>query len=254
MADRSVTLKDRGFVQVIVSDNGVGMSPDQLTKLFGEFMQFNPHALQAGQGSGLGLHISREIVDRHDGSLVAFSEGLGLGSEFIITLPLWEEEKAVSICPDRTACASPNPMVDDAPLENDAALFRPLKILLVDDCRSSRKLLSRLLHLEGHDCDEARDGNEALKLVDQQAQGGTPYDSILLDDQMPHMDGPSCAKEIRRRGYHTNIIAHTGNLLPEDRAHFLSCGADDILPKPARLEDLHRLWEKKGLLLSETNV
>ena len=128
----------------------------------------------------------------------------------------------------------------------------PLNILVVDDAATNRRLLTRLLTNHGHMCDGAEDGNQAVRLVaanmKQDEETGKPlYDTILLDYEMPEMNGPTAAKEMRRMGCDAFIVGITGNVLPDDVDYFISCGANEVLPKPFNITDLEGLWVEYGV-------
>jgi CheY-like chemotaxis protein len=124
------------------------------------------------------------------------------------------------------------------------------RILVVDDTTMNRKLLIRLLQNKGHVCDEAEDGSIAVKQVETAIEEGKPYASILMDYEMPVMNGPTAAKEIRGLGCDSFIVGITGNLLPADISYFKSCGANSVLPKPLDFGDLQDLWMEYGVATS----
>ena len=140
---------------------------------------------------------------------------------------------------------------DASPLAG-AAVMPPaartfLHVLVVDDVSSNRKLLRRLLERSGHSCAEAENGQSAVDMIVQASDANTPFHSILLDFEMPIMDGPTAAKEIRRLGFDLNIIGITGNVLPDDVRFFQACGADDVLAKPIKMPDLYASWQESGI-------
>jgi hypothetical protein len=168
-----------GYIKVIVSDTGAGMTHDQLGLLFQDGVQFNVNELQKGGGSGLGLYIAKGIVKQHNGSLSATSDGIDKGTTFELNLPLWklnsggisDEEEEISNLP-LSECTEENL----APKS-----LSSMKILVVDDVMSNRKLLRRLLERCGHHCDEAQNGKQCVEMVSHASSSGHPYDSILLD-------------------------------------------------------------------------
>jgi CheY-like chemotaxis protein len=215
------------------------MTADQLSKVFGVGVQFNANELQGGNGTGLGLHIAKGIMEQHGGTLNVTSEGIGHGSTFALMIPIHnvppETEKPVPIdSTERRRSLSVT-----LPTDFEAT---PLKILIVDDAVMNRKLLARLLRNHGHQCDEAEDGDVAVRLVKQGMDESQPYDTVLLDNEMPVMDGPTAAEHMREMGSDVFIVGITGNLLPEDVAHFKEKGANAVLPKPFKLSDLESLW------------
>jgi signal transduction histidine kinase/FixJ family two-component response regulator len=250
-----VTGHNRGSLRVRVTDTGAGMSKDQVDDLFQEGVQFNPNELQAGGGSGLGLYIAKGIVSQHSGDLSASSEGLDHGTTFEMSLPLLE---ITSLSATEMECdvEAGMPVEDHGSCNHSLLLPKSkLKVLVVDDVKSNRKLLRRILENKGHECDEAANGQECVDMVRKAGEERIPYDSILLDYEMPGMDGPTAAKEIRCTllDDHTNIVGVTGNVLPEDVNFFKKCGANDVLPKPVKIVDLCASWETHCILLTNVN-
>jgi len=236
-----VEFSSSGYILIAVTDTGAGMSEDQLEELFQEGVQFNVNVLQAGQGSGLGLYISKGIVEQHGGSLVASSDGLGCGTTFTIRLPLFDipEKKLSSSTDEEVSPDSHERTVSGPPTR--------LSILVVDDSRTNRKLLRRLLENHGHSIDEAEDGKDAVqKMLDARSKG-KPHDSILMDYEMPVMNGPDACQKIRTLGCDSVIVGVTGNLMTEDVEIFKQCGANGVLPKPFKLSELDQLWMEHGL-------
>lgn len=241
----TVSFRRSGQLQVSVHDAGAGMTEEQLQKVFHQGVQFNVNELQAGKGSGLGLYIAKGIVQQHEGTLVATSEGLGKGATFTLTLPLYYAPEVMTEISDRSEdeLEKSSTASRDAPSDGSTAL----RILVVDDVSSNRKLLGRLLKNRGHDVGQAENGQIALDMVAKSIQEETPYDSVLMDYEMPVMNGPTSAKEIRSLGSDVLIVGITGNLLPEDIAYFQSCGANAVLPKPLRMASLEELWTEFGV-------
>jgi signal transduction histidine kinase len=209
-------VKQSGYIRVSVTDTGAGMTQDQLSKLFQAGVQFNVNELQAGQGSGLGLYITKGIVEQHRGELKATSPGLGLGTTFSMTLPLYhlpDPNKANTM--DDSSCHGEFDR-SGAERRNSMDSILPMSILVVDDACMNRKLLCRLLKLHGHTCTEAQDGQEAVDVVKNAKKGGKRYDTILMDYEMPIMNGPAATRAIRALGCDSFIIGITGNVLPEE--------------------------------------
>jgi CheY-like chemotaxis protein len=225
------------------------MSQDQLAALFQHGIQFNVNDLQAGQGSGLGLFISKGFVKQHNGDLEVSSRGLGCGSTFTCSLPLYEAPQSFTETTSMNSQASPP--VDDAALalKEEKIEPLPLRILIVDDIGTNRKLLKRLAVNYGHSADVAKDGREAVEQVVNVMQNGTMdmYDTILMDYEMPVLRGPEAVKEIRELGCDSFIVGITGNVLAEDVSYFIACGADFVLPKPVDFRKLEELWVEHGV-------
>jgi signal transduction histidine kinase/CheY-like chemotaxis protein len=250
ISGEEVALQRSGSVQIKCIDTGAGMSQEQLAALFRDGVQFNVNELQAGQGSGLGLYISKGIVKQHGGDLDVSSEGLGHGSTFTCTLPLYhvpDDSPAETSSVEFTSIISQAPVNEVvAPIEPVESL--PLRILVVDDVATNRKLLSRLATKRGHSVDQASDGQEAVHRVTHALRENNRYDTILMDYEMPLLNGPEAAKEIRKLGCDSFIAGITGNLLPEDVNYYLSCGANVVLPKPVDFRKLEALWFERGVL------
>ena len=221
-----------GELHVEVADTGHGMSKEQLSRLFGEGVQFNVNKLQAGQGSGLGLYIAKGMLEQHGGSLKADSEGIGHGTVFTMTIPLYY----VPDPPELEPVGKPQLTRRQYPLDKMSSL----NLLVVDDSPMNRKMLTRLLQNQGHVCSQAEDGIAAVEAVKQAMTSGKRYDAILMDYQMPNMDGPTAAREIRSMGCDSFIVGVTGNLFPEEVTTFKECGANQIFAKPL---DVHMLMD-----------
>jgi two-component system, sensor histidine kinase len=253
-----------GCLVIEIVDHGPGMDEEEMSQVFREGVRFNPNQLQAGQGSGLGLWISRGLIDLHLGRLTAFSEGVGLGSTFTIQIPLFEptvvataasppllvleyhpvsqtsqEEKEEAI---RTGTQTTPTLVPETPHYSVKDLQ---KILIVDDAATNRKIVRRILRGDGFsDVDEAKDGQECLEMVLSRPPHEAGYDLILMDYEMPRMNGPTAVMRLRELGYSVPIIGVTGNLLNADVTFFIQSGADAVLPKPIVMKDLYEAYGK----------
>lgn len=175
--ETAIRARRQGKIEVTVKDSGVGLSKDQLEELFSDGKQFNPNALQAGQGSGIGLYLAEGIAEQHEGSLIASSEGIGKGATFTLELPLWRVESTSCQTASSTTLEPNQSLIVDDTSEEETT---ELRILVVDDVRSNRRLLSRLLQNKGHICDEAEEGAMAVDMVRQAVTNGEPYHSILM--------------------------------------------------------------------------
>jgi CheY-like chemotaxis protein len=174
--------------------------------MFGEYVQFNANQLQAGNGSGLGLYIAKGIVEQHGGSLEVASDGLNKGTTFTLTLPMYK------ILAQNDSNQSEKTMRDVESTISRRERDGPLRVLLVDDSGSNRKMLKRILQFRDYICDEAADGVEAVEKYMKSEMQSDPYDAILMDNAMPNMNGPEAAKEIRELGCQYLIVGITGNV------------------------------------------
>jgi len=216
-----------GVLRIEVMDTGAGMTANQLKNLFKEGVQFDVNELQAGQGSGLGLYISKGIIQQHGGTLTAHSEGKDRGTTFVLTIPLYDIPDTVK--PGQAKLK--RRVLDWNKLE-------PLRILVVDDSVVNRRLLTRLLERHGHICEEAENGRVAVERVKGMAHEGERFHCILMDYEMPELNGHSATRALRKFGCDSFVVGVTGTLFSEDVQRFMECGADAVLPKPLEMRDL----------------
>ncbi|KAL3914280.1 MAG: hypothetical protein SGILL_006166 [Bacillariaceae sp.] len=250
-------------VNVSVIDDGVGMTAEQVRRVFDDGTQFNANELQNGGGSGLGLNIARGIVVQHGGELTCSSQGLGKGTTFTVTMPIYEELFSITndnVENNNVNIGDPSTIGGDADVKgsqpsNEACpdfVIPKLHILVVDDALTNRKLCMRLLERAGHSTEGACDGSEAVEMVRSSLETGKLYDCILLDYEMPIMRGPRACQLMRKMGCSSYIAGVTGNVMSEDVDHFRKCGADWVLPKPFRLESLEQQWIEQGVVPRST--
>ncbi|MEO6447541.1 MAG: ATP-binding protein [Gemmatimonadaceae bacterium] len=200
---------------VRVKDNGIGIAPDVLPGIFDLFVQAKRSSDRAEGGLGIGLALVRSLVQMHGGTVVATSDGLGLGSEFVLTLPAVAAEDTPQPYPafPDTAQRSPDPR----------------RVLVVDDNVDAVELLSEILREVGHEVEIAHDGPQALKLVEH----FSPQVAIV-DIGLPVMDGYELALKLRERlrGTPLRLIALTGYGQEEDRRRSREAGFAHHLVKP----------------------
>jgi PAS domain S-box-containing protein len=214
--------RDEDCVEIAVTDNGIGIVPDQLERVFEMFAQGHaPSHLRQG-GLGIGLALARGLVVLHGGVITARSEGVGQGSTFLVRLPL----------EGRTA---------DLPAQSSRAHAnsgRAAKILVVDDNVDAAESLLTLLLLQGHQVESAHDGEMALAT----AETFRP-DVVLLDLGMPRMDGFEVARRLRStsEGRAATLVALTGWGQDEDRRRTRDAGFDHHLTKPVDQEALEKI-------------
>ena len=117
--------------------------------------------------------------------------------------------------------------------------------MIVDDTSTNRKIVRRILKIDGYtNVDEAKDGMECLEMVLSHPPNEPWYDLILMDYEMPRMNGPSATSRLRELGYTIPIIGVTGNILNEDVKYFIQSGADSVLPKPIIMKDLYEAYKR----------
>lgn len=230
-----------GTLEIHVKDSGVGLDEDEVRRVFNDGVQFHANALQQGQGSGIGLFISKGIMELHGGSLCVASEGRGKGTTFTMSLPLYSVPSTImDHHPDDMHLTTRLAAADTDSIE-------PMRILVVDDSAMNRKLLVRLLQNRGHTCVQAENGELAVEEVRKAMTTKLPFHCILCDHEMPVKSGPEAAKEIRSLGCDSFIVGITGNLFREDIDLFKSCGADKVLPKPIKMDELEDTWHQCGV-------
>ena len=212
-----------------VADQGIGIPPDMLPKIFDLFVQAHHTIDRTRGGLGIGLTLVRRLAELHGGTVHAASEGDGRGSTFTVRLP---------------TVAAPR-ITDDAVLENgngQRRIFESRRVLLVDDNHDSREMYRAVLRAHGHEVCEAPDGERALALVQQRALD-RPLDVAFIDIGLPGgMDGYELARRIRSlpMGRDVRLVALTGYGFPEDRQQSKLAGFARHLVKPVEPEALQR--------------
>jgi PAS domain S-box-containing protein len=212
---------EQGEAVVAVQDDGVGMTPEMLTRAFDLFVQETRSLDRAQGGLGIGLTLVRTLVKLHGGSVRAFSDGPGRGCEMVVRLPL---------------APSAEPLAA-APVAARARAGRPLRVLIVDDNIDAASTLGHLLRFLGHEVALAADGPTALTTA-----AATPPDLILIDIGLPGMDGYELAARLRAAG-HTGaaLVAVTGYGRDGDVQRSRDAGFQQHLVKPVELAQLQRL-------------
>ena len=207
-----------GVVVIRVVDNGTGIAPDVIPHIFDLFTQ-GPRSLARSEGGlGVGLNVVRNLITMHGGSVVARSDGIGKGSEFVVTLPLSAQ---------RTLAAAPS-VAEEGRAGN-------CSVLLVEDNVDACSTLSAFLETEGHTVSAAHDGMAGL---DAALQGD--FDVLVCDIGLPGMDGFALIAELRRSATARQpyAIALSGYGQEEDRTRALDAGFDAYLVKPVSLAAL----------------
>jgi CheY-like chemotaxis protein len=209
--------RENGEVAIHVRDTGMGLASDQLERVFDLFVQGPPPLDRPQGGLGLGLTLARRLAELHGGTIEARSEGSGLGTEFVVRIPLIAE------VPEERAAMPPVPVVVAPPSA------RARRVLVVDDHEDAREALRFLLEDEGHDVRTAGDGPSALAETERFSP-----EVVLLDIGLPGIDGYEVARAMRHmeQGRDVYLVAVSGYGLPEDRARSRDAGFDDHLLKP----------------------
>ncbi|MEZ4593801.1 MAG: ATP-binding protein [Chloroflexota bacterium] len=227
-------------LQFAIKDSGIGIPPERMDRLFQSFSQVDSSTTKRFGGTGLGLAISKRLAEAMGGQMWAESEP-GVGSTFYFTL----------LAKPGEALDADTPSLGQSVLrvgEGDTAVFDPtlgqrlpLRILLAEDNLINQKVGLRILARLGYQADLASNGLEVLSALHRQR-----YDLVLMDVQMPEMDGVMATQQIRQqfpKAEQPIIVALTANALDGDRERFLQVGMDDYLSKPVRIEVLTAVLE-----------
>jgi PAS domain S-box-containing protein len=215
-----------GEALVSVRDNGLGIEPAMLARIFDMFTQAGSAGAHSQGGLGIGLTLVRRLVELHGGRVEARSEGIGRGSEFVVHLPVASAGSAADARREEAVAA--------------AAIPASRRILVVDDHRDAADSLCMLLKSRGHDVRVAYDGIEAVG-----AAVTFHPDVVLLDIGLPKLSGHEAARRIRdARGDDVTLVAVTGWGQEEDRRRAREAGFDHHLVKPVDLQAITRIIEK----------
>ncbi|HXR57639.1 MAG TPA: ATP-binding protein [Casimicrobiaceae bacterium] len=216
--------RDGNDVVVHVTDNGRGIPPGMLGRVFEMFVQVEPTLENAQGGMGIGLALSRLLVEMHGGSIAAFSAGVGHGTEIVVRLPL-------SAGDDRAQRQGPPASAHRGPMPTR-------RVLVVDDMEASANTLGAALRAMGHDVAVALDGDSAIDA----AQTFRP-DVVFLDIAMPQMNGYEVARRLRASSTTRDalIVALTGFAQEDDYRRTREAGFDDHLVKPASMHRIEAL-------------
>ena len=218
-------------IQFIIRDTGIGMSEDTLAHLFEEFSQADKGTTRKYGGTGLGLSITKKLVDLMKGE-ISVTSAKGKGSTFTVSLPMTLASK------------------DDIKQSNEQLLSESCiqgvagsKVLIVEDNFINQEVVKGLLDRVKIHHETAENGQRATELIETSS-----FDLVLMDIQMPVMDGYQATQKIREAGFNIPIIALSANAMTEDRKQSLKAGMNDHLAKPIKPQELYQTllkWLKK---------
>ncbi|WP_345786216.1 CHASE domain-containing protein [Coraliomargarita algicola] len=228
-----------GVAEISVTDSGIGIPKSKIKNLFQRFSQVDSSTTRQYGGSGLGLAICKRIINLMDGEIKVESTE-GKGTTMNCSIPF--------TCSDQAKNAATKPPFI-ANLSNEANENKR-RVLVVDDNAVNRRLAQTVLRRLGNEVDTANNGVEAIEQVSQHF-----YDIVFLDCQMPVMDGYVAAERIReleadgkipgsQPGMPLPIVALTANASEKDRHACLSCGMDDYISKPAKIDDYRTIFKQ----------
>ena len=220
--------EDKGLYEFRVKDTGIGMSKEFAQKIFDPFERERTSTVSKIQGTGLGMAIAKNIVDRMGGTIEVYTEQ-DKGTEFVILLEMRVQEKTCQV-------EETKELMNDHPVCD----CEGKKLLLVEDNEFNREIASEILGDYGFRIDTADNGAEALEKVASSKPG--EYDLVLMDVQMPVMDGYEATRRIRMledsEKSSITIIAMTANAFDEDRKAALDCGMNGFISKPINVKEI----------------
>ena len=236
-------LQERPRLQFAISDTGIGMSKGNLNRIFDPFVQADSSVTRKFGGTGLGLSISKRFVEALGGTLVVDSVE-GVGSTFSFSIDIGD--------------VSGKRMIQESEYKTNSrqevSVGRVSKlpschILVVDDGESNRRLIRLILERAGCEVSEAENG----KIGFEKAMSGS-FDIVLMDMQMPVLDGYEATRRLRKSGYKRSIIALTANAMKGDQDKCHNAGCDGFLPKPVNMDLLLETLENKLVEQGKTRV
>jgi signal transduction histidine kinase/CheY-like chemotaxis protein len=213
--------REAGNVKISVKDNGIGLSPEHLESIFDMFSQVKSSNRRQHSGLGIGLSLVKNLVEMHDGTVKAFSEGENKGSTFVISFPMLDGSN-----PEANK-------VPDQKEEQEKITIRKLKIVVLDDNKDIADMIRSGLKHEGHDVIACYNGGEALECID-----GFNPEAAVLDIGLPDYDGYELANIVRKRFPGIFLVAHSGWGQEKDKIKALEAGFNRHLVKPAGLKDI----------------
>jgi PAS domain S-box-containing protein len=216
------------ILHIEVKDSGIGISPEQRKKIFQPFVQADSSTKRLYGGTGLGLFLSKRLAKLLGGDLILGQSGVGRGSTFVFTAEVEVPEMEKSLVPK---------------MDLEKGKKEPLRgrVLIVDDVLDNRKLVSYHVARLGFEVDQADSGAKGIEKA-----LANDYDVILMDVQMPEMDGFEVVRYLRGRNYKRPIIALTAYAMKGDKEKCLKAGFDDYIGKPIETKLLHRILERYG--------
>ncbi|WP_246194986.1 PAS domain S-box protein [Allochromatium palmeri] len=217
---------EEGWIVFRVEDSGIGMREDYLANLFQPFEQADGSITRRYGGSGLGLAISKRLVELMNGELRAWSR-FGEGSRFEMRLPLIEPRGVIST---RRLASEP------APPAATGTRLRGMRLLAAEDNLANRLVLEELLRAEGCELTQVEDGRQAVACVER--EGATAFDLVLMDIQMPEMDGLEATQHIHQFAPDLPVVGLTAHALNSERHLCLKAGMIDHIAKPVDIEQL----------------
>jgi len=227
-------------LHIDIIDTGTGMDADDNQRIFDPFSQADSSVTREFGGTGLGLTISRQFAQMLGGDVKLISAKRGMGSHFRLELPCFADENTEFV---ELEGAGP----DDAPGQPSSTAptssnsIEDLDLLLVEDGVDNQRLIKHILTKHGANVTTAENGQIALKTFEAARNNGRPFHVVLMDMQMPVMDGYTATRNLRSRGFDTPVIALTAHAMPGDREKCINAGCSDYATKPIKPKQLIEL-------------
>jgi len=231
-------------LQFAVTDTGIGMTSTEMDALFQPFYRAHAGAADGPGGTGLGLAICKRIAKRLGGDITVRSAP-GSGSTFTLAIPAASPREIAGL---RLVAQSPTPPAAAAASAPEPRLLA--RILVADDNEANQKLITLLLSRAGAQVVTAGNGKEVLDLAGAAATEGRPFDAVIMDMQMPVLDGYEAVRQLRAGGFTSPILAVTAFAMSQDRDECLAVGCDDFVSKPIEWD---RFLAKLTRLLAANN-
>lgn len=221
------------WVTFAVVDTGIGMTEQQAATAFEPFVQFHDEQICPATGAGLGLAISRRLAELLGGRITVCTAPQA-GCTFELSLPVGQPPEV----PPAAPAASCRPAATGPGQGAEPPRLAGARILVAEDCLDNQRLVGHLLRKAGACVETAPTGQTAVELARKAQAEGRPFDLILMDIQMPGLDGLQATALLRAEGYRGAIVALTAYALADDRERCLRAGCDEYLTKPIRRDQL----------------
>lgn len=223
-----VKYHDRAIMQFDIIDSGIGMTHEQIARLFQPFCQADSSMTRRFGGTGLGLTISKRLAVMLGGDLIVSHSQIGQGTSFRLTVDVGRIEEIEFLdAPAARALGKTK-----AQSSTDRISLQGINLLLAEDGPDNQRLIKFVLNKAGAEVEVVGNGQLAVEAALNAENAGSPYDCILMDMQMPVQDGYEATQELRSRGYDRPILALTAHAMARDKQKCMNAGCDGFLTKP----------------------
>lgn len=223
-----IKFRDRAIMQFDIIDSGIGMTHEQISRLFQPFCQADSSMTRRFGGTGLGLTISKRLAMMLGGDLVVSHSQMGQGTSFRLTIDVGPIED-IQFLDAPAAKALGKTKAQDS---TDRISLHGTRLLLAEDGPDNQRLIKFVLNKAGAEVEVVGNGQLAVEAAFNALNSGTPFDCILMDMQMPVQDGYEATQELRSRGYRRPILALTAHAMERDKHKCMNAGCDGFLTKP----------------------